>query len=49
VLSDLLGERKIGGTFAADNAEGFVRLLESGGAVTVERRGEFELVLRPAP
>lgn len=44
-----LAARPIGGTFAADNAEGFVRLLESGGAVTVERRGEFELVLRPAP
>jgi transmembrane sensor len=49
VADPALAARPIGGTFAADNAEGFVRLLESGGAVTVERRGEFELVLRPAP
>lgn len=49
VADPALAARSIGGTFAADNAEGFVRLLESGGAVTVERRGEFELVLRPAP
>lgn len=49
VTDPALGARPVGGTFAADNVEGFVRLLESGGAVTVERRGEFELLLRPAP
>lgn len=48
VTDPALGERPIGGTFAADNAEGFVRLLESSGAAAVERRGEFELLLRPA-
>lgn len=48
VADPALGERPIGGTFAADNAEGFVRLLESSGAAAVERRGEFELLLRPA-
>ena len=49
VADPVLAARPVGGTFAADNVEGFVRLLESGGAVTVERRGEFELLLRPAP
>ncbi|MBI5771350.1 MAG: FecR domain-containing protein [Verrucomicrobia bacterium] len=48
VTDPALAGRPIGGTFAADNAEGFVRLLESGGAVVVERRGEFELLLHPA-
>lgn len=43
-----LAERPVGGTFAADNAEGFVRLLANSGAITVERRGEFEIVLRAA-
>ncbi len=42
----VLAERPVGGTFAADNIEGFVRLLESSGTVAVERRGEFEIVLR---
>ena len=47
VIADaVLAERPVGGTFAADNAEGFVRLLESSGAVAVERRGEFEIALR---
>jgi hypothetical protein len=35
-----------GGTFAADNVEGFVRLLEGSGAITVERREELTVVLR---
>jgi transmembrane sensor len=48
VLGDaLLAERPVGGTFAADNVEGFARLLETSGAITVERRGEWEIVLRP--
>jgi transmembrane sensor len=47
VIADaVLAERPVGGTFAADNAEGFVRLLETSGAITVERRGEFEIALR---
>ena len=49
ILADpSLAERPVGGTFAADNAEGFVRLLEGGGAIAVERRGEFEIMLRAA-
>jgi transmembrane sensor len=42
-----LASRPVGGTFAADNVEGFVRLLENTGTVTTDRRGEFEIVLRP--
>lgn len=45
----VLAERPMGGTFAADNVEGFVRLLERSGTVAVERRGEFEIVLRQIP
>ena len=41
-----LAERPVGGTFAADNVEGFVRLLAGSGTIAVERRGEFEIVLR---
>lgn len=41
-----LASRPVGGTFAADNVEGFVRLLENSGTVTTDRRGEFEIVLR---
>lgn len=41
-----LASRSVGGTFAADNVEGFVRLLESSGTVSTDRRGEFEIVLR---
>lgn len=49
VLADAeLGARRIGGTFALDEVEAFVRLLEQEGAIRVERRGEAELVLRPA-
>ena len=47
VLGDVsLAERPVGGTFAADNVEGFVRLLESSGAIAVERRDESSVVLR---
>ncbi len=44
-----LAERPVGGTFAADNVEGFIRLLEGSGAIAVERRGESTVVLRTAP
>lgn len=47
VLEDSeLGQRRIGGTFAIDEAEAFVRLLERNGAVVAERRGESEIMLR---
>ncbi len=43
-----LAERPVGGTFAADNVEGFVRLLEGSGSITVERRVDGTVVLRAA-
>ncbi|MCX6942208.1 MAG: FecR domain-containing protein [Verrucomicrobia bacterium] len=47
VLGDAaLAERPVGGTFAADNVEGFVRLLEGSGTIAVERRDEMTVVLR---
>ena len=50
VLADAeLGERKIGGTFAADQVEAFVRLLEKDGDVVSQRRGPREIALRRAP
>ena len=50
VLADeKLGSQKIGGTFAADQVEAFVRLLEKDGDVVVERRGAREIALRRAP
>ena len=50
VLADeKLGAQKIGGTFAADQVEAFVRLLEKDGDVVVERRGTREIALRRAP
>ena len=50
VLADeKLGGQKIGGTFAADQVEAFVRLLEKDGDVVVERRGAREIALRRAP
>ena len=49
ILGDAsLGERPVGGTFAADNVEGFVRLLEGSGTITVERRDEMTVILRAA-
>ena len=42
-----LASRPVGGTFAANNVAGFVRLLENSGTVTTDRRGEHEIVLRP--
>lgn len=50
VLGDAaLGERRIGGTFAADQVEAFVRLLVEDGDIAVERRSVDEIVLRRAP
>ncbi len=47
ILGDAtLAERPVGGTFAADNVEGFVRLLESGNSIAVERESETTVVLR---
>lgn len=47
ILGDtVVAERPVGGTFAADNVEGFVRLLEGSGTIAVERRDEMTVVLR---
>ena len=43
-----LGGRRVGGTFAAGNVEAFVSLLERGGDLKAERRGDREIVLRKA-
>ena len=48
IMEPDLAERKIGGTFALDQAEAFVRLLEQDGEVASERRGNNEIVLRRA-
>jgi transmembrane sensor len=49
LADDKLGSQKIGGTFAADQVEAFVRLLEKDGDVVAERRGAREIALRRAP
>ena len=41
-----LADRRIGGTFALDESEAFVRLLERDGEIIGERRGETEIHLR---
>ncbi len=47
VLADAaLADRPVGGTFAADNVEGFIRLLEGGDSIAVERQSETTVVLR---
>lgn len=47
ILGDaMLAERPVGGTFAADNVEGFIRLLESGHTITTERQSETYVILR---
>ncbi|MDP3070813.1 MAG: FecR domain-containing protein [Opitutaceae bacterium] len=47
ILADeKLADRRIGGTFALDEAEAFVRLLERDGEIIGERRGESEILLR---
>lgn len=43
-----LGERKLGGTFRADNVEGFVRVLELSAEVRAERSADGVIVLWPA-
>jgi len=48
VADAILAERPVGGVFAADNVEAFVRLLEASGDIVAERRGETEIVLRKA-
>jgi transmembrane sensor len=49
VLGDAaLAERPVGGTFAVDNVEGFIRLLEGSGSIAVERQDETTVVLRIA-
>lgn len=49
VLGDAaLADRPVGGTFAADNVEGFIRLLEGSDTIAVERRGDATVVLRAA-
>ena len=49
ILADAeLGTRRIGGTFALDEAEAFVRLLERDGEIVAERRGETEIHLSRA-
>ena len=49
ILADeQLAGRRIGGTFALDEAEAFVRLLERDGEIVGERRGETEIHLRRA-
>ena len=48
VLGDAaLRVRKLGGTFRADNVDAFIRLLEAGFDITVERRSDLEIVLHP--
>jgi|JI10StandDraft_1071094.scaffolds.fasta_scaffold05281_4 transmembrane sensor len=47
ILADeKLADRRIGGSFALDEAEAFVRLLERDGEIVGERRGESEILLR---
>lgn len=49
ILADpALANRRIGGTFALDEAEAFARLLERDGEIVGERRGESEIHLRRA-
>jgi len=49
VLADPeLGTRPVGGTFALDESEAFVRLLERDGEIIGEHRGETEIHLRRA-
>ena len=48
VLGDTaLRSRRLGGTFRADNVDTFVRLLEAGFDITVERRSDREIALHP--
>ena len=50
VLGDpALAARPVGGTFAAENVEAFVRLLETAGDIAAATRGEREIVLHRKP
>lgn len=40
-----LGDKLVGGTFASDNVDAFVRLLENSGDIVFQRRSEHEIVL----
>jgi len=48
LADETLADRRIGGTFALDEAEAFVRLLERDGEIVGERRSETEIHLRRA-
>ena len=48
LADEKLADRRIGGTFALDEAEAFVRLLERDGEIVGERRSEAEIHLRRA-
>jgi transmembrane sensor len=48
LADEKLADRRIGGTFALDEAEAFVRLLERDGEIISERRGDTEIHLRRA-
>ena len=48
LADETLADRRIGGTFALDEAEAFVRLLERDGEIIGEHRGETEIHLRRA-
>ena len=48
LADETLADRRIGGTFALDESEAFVRLLERDGEIIGERRGETEIHLRRA-
>ncbi|MBL9200705.1 MAG: FecR domain-containing protein [Opitutaceae bacterium] len=48
LADDSLADRRIGGIFALDEAEAFVRLLERDGEIVGERGGETEIHLRRA-
>ncbi len=46
IVDEALHTRKMGGSFALDQVESFVRLLEQEGGVVSERRGKNEILLR---
>jgi transmembrane sensor len=49
VLADAeLGELRIGGAFASDQPAAFAELMEQGGEIVREKRGEHEILLRRA-
>lgn len=49
ILGDsALGDKLVGGTFAADNVDAFVRLLDGSGDIVFEHRAESEIVLYQA-